>query len=695
MSSSRQLAAIMFTDIVGYTALMGKDEQLAFELLRKNRDIQKPLIRHYNGTWVKELGDGVLASFRTATDAVFCAAAIHQACNKIEALKLRIGIHLGEVIFENNDVFGDGVNIASRLQAMASPGSTWVSEAVYKNLVNKKEISSEFIKEEHLKNVTEPVKVYEITVKEISGFLPDNIKVYKEQRRTDSSLKKKRLIIPAVILFIVLLAAYFIFFRNQPGTVAADQATPEKSIAVLPFVNMSGDKEQEYFSDGITEDIITQVSRISDLKVIARTAVMQYKATKKTTRQIGEELNVATILEGSVRREGNQIRIVAQLINSKTNEHLWADTYDEELTEVFKIQSKVAERIASALKSKFTAPGKQPNDSRLTASAEAYDFYLRGKFYFNEFTNSGTDTAINIFEWAIAADPEFALAHAALARAYTEKFFNYDPQKKWRERAFVAVEKALSLDSELPEAYLARARLIWIPENKFPHEQAVVELKRAIALRPSFAEARRLLSGIYSHIGLHEKAHEEVRKALELNSRDMETLSQVSHQLYYQQKFGEMRAITEKLPQDYGGAFNVARNTEVLLRMGRHDEVKNRIVEILQKYKDHSAVNSLAAIFYASEGNKELAKQQIEIAIARGKRFGHFHHTAYNIGAAYAIMNDQSEAIRWLQNAAEDGLPCYTFYANDPYLANLRKNSEFISFLNRLKKQWEQFKVSL
>src|SRR4026207_12844 len=167
MPSTRQLAAIMFTDIVGYTALMGKDERLAFELLRKNREIHKPLIKSYNGTWIKELGDGVLVSFHTVTDAVFCTAAIHHACNKVEGLKLRIGIHLGEVIFEKNDVFGDGVNIASRLQAMASIGSTWVSESVYKNLANKKEITSEFVKEETLKNVSEPVKVYEITVKEI------------------------------------------------------------------------------------------------------------------------------------------------------------------------------------------------------------------------------------------------------------------------------------------------------------------------------------------------------------------------------------------------------------------------------------------------------------------------------------------------------------------------------------------------
>jgi TolB-like protein/class 3 adenylate cyclase/tetratricopeptide (TPR) repeat protein len=695
MAQSRQLAAIMFTDIVGYTALMGADEQKAFELLRRNRDIQKRLINHYNGTWIKELGDGVLASFHTVTDAVFSAAAIHQACTAVEGLKLRIGIHLGEVIFENNDVFGDGVNIASRLQAMASIGSTWVSEAVYKNVVNKKEITSEFIKEEHLKNVSEPVKIYEVTVKQIPDFLPDNIKAYKEQSITGSSLKKKTLIISAVILLFVLVAAYFIFFRRQPGPVEADSTTPGKSIAVLPFVNLSNDPKQEYFSDGITEDIITQVSKISDLKVISRTAVMQYKSTKKTAKEIGEELKVATILEGSIRRAGNQVRVVAQLINTKTDEHLWAETYDEVLTQIFSIQGKVAGQIASALKARFTPSDKEQSERKLTENPAAYDFYLRGKFYFNEDNGPGMDTAIIIFERAISADSKFALAYASLARAYAEKFFKYDPQKKWREQAFVALEKALALDPGLPEAYLAKARLLWIPENHFPHEQAIAELRQALSLRPNFVEARTFLSSIYSHIGLHDKASEELQKALDLNPHDLETLSQLSHQFYYQMKFDEMLAVVEKLPKDFGGPFNVARNTEVLLRMGRRNEVKIRIADLLQQYPENSVINSLAAIFYASGGNKKLSEQKIEIAIRSGKSFGHFHHTSYNIGVAYAIMNNNPEAIRWLQNAAEDGLPCYTFFANDPFLNNLRNNADFISFLNNLKKQWEQFKISL
>jgi TolB-like protein/tetratricopeptide (TPR) repeat protein len=460
-------------------------------------------------------------------------------------------------------------------------------------------------------------------------------------------------------------------------------------------VNISNDPTQEYFSDGITEDIITQVSKISDLKVISRTSVMQYKSTKKTAKEIGEELKVATLLEGSIRRAGNQVRVVAQLINTKTNEHLWAETYDEELTQIFTIQGKVAGKIASALMAKFTPSDKEQSERKLTENPAAYDLYLRGKFYFNEDNSPGIDTSIIIFERAVIADPKFALAYASLARAYTEKFFAYAPQKKWREQAFVALEKALSLDPGLPEAYLAKAKLLWIPENHFPHEQAIDEIKLSLSLRPNFLEARTFLSSIYSHIGLHDKASEELQKAFELNPRDLETLSQLSHQFYYQMKFDEMLAVVEKLPKDFGGAFTIARNTEALLRMGKHNEVKNRIIELLQKYPEHSVVNSLAAIFYASGGNKELSEQKIKIAIGSGKSLGHFHHTSYNIGVAYAIMNNHSEAIRWLQDAAEDGLPCYTFFANDPFLNNLRNDAEFISFLDKLKKQWEQFKASL
>lgn len=694
-SRTRQLAAIMFTDIVGYTALMGKDEKKAFELLRKNRDIQKPLIKHYNGTWIKELGDGVLASFHTVTDAVFCAAAIHQACKNVEGLQLRIGIHLGEVIFENNDVFGDGVNIASRLQAMATPGSTWVSEAVYKNLVNKKEITSEFIKEETLKNVSEPVKVYEITVKEIPGYLPDNLKASQKHSTAVKSVGKKTIFITLFVLLAGLVAAYFLFFNKSSEPFTGNKLNLEKSIAVLPFVNMSNDPEQEYFSDGITEDIITHVSKIGDLKVISRTAVMQYKATKKTVKEIGKELDVATILEGSVRRAGNKVRVVAQLINVQTNEHLWAETYDKDFTQILTIQSNIAEQIASALQAKFIVSSKKKIDDLTPEKMKAYDFYLRGKFYFNEATRQGTDTSIIIFEQALSSDPNFALGYAAIALAYYEKFFSFDPQKQWKEQSHVALEKAIALDPGLPEAYYVRARLLWIPDNHFPHEQAVAALQHALSLRPNYKEARNLLSSIYSHIGLHDKAYEEVHKALALDPLDMETIAQTGHNFYYQQKYVEMLAVFEKLPKDFGGSFNAGRIAEAHLRMNRISEAKLHVDELLRKYPDNTNSNHVAAMFYAVQGEKEMAGQKIQVAIASAKELGHFHHTTYNVGVAYALMNKHPEAIHWLQITAEDGMPCYPLFASDPYLNNLRKNEEFIAFMDKLRKKWEYYKATL
>src|SRR6266498_4334727 len=225
MPQSRQLAAIMFTDIVGYTALMGEDEQKAFELLRKNRQLQKPIIEKFNGTWIKEIGDGVLASFHTVTDAVLCATEIQKKCAAIDDLKLRIGIHLGDVVFENNDVFGDGVNIASRLQALAPIGGIWISESVYKNVANKKDIKTKFVREEILKNVKEAVRIYEVIT----------------------------------------------------GNTGTAKTTPEKSVAVLPFVNMSNDPEQEYFSDGMAEEILNSLSNLKDLKVARRTSSFQFK----------------------------------------------------------------------------------------------------------------------------------------------------------------------------------------------------------------------------------------------------------------------------------------------------------------------------------------------------------------------------------------------------------------------------------
>ena len=317
MPSNRQLAAIMFTDIVGYTSLMGIDEEKAFDLLRKNRQVQRPIIRQYNGHWIKELGDGVLASFSNVTEAVLCAGHIQKATAGIDDLQLRIGIHLGDVVFENDDVFGDGVNIASRLLSMAQAGSICVSESVHSNVTNKKGITTNFLREELLKNVKEPVRMYEVIVDASVISEPNSEPKHSSQ---------------------------------QDGISEKTIRIHEKSIAVLPFVNMSNDPDQEYFSDGITEEILNSLAHVKDLRVAGRTSSFHFKGKNIDLRKIGQKLNVTTVLEGSVRKQGNKLRITAQLINVEDGFHIWSERYDREIDDIFAIQDEIAFAITEKLK---------------------------------------------------------------------------------------------------------------------------------------------------------------------------------------------------------------------------------------------------------------------------------------------------------------------------------------------------------
>ena len=261
MSQSRQLAAIMFTDIVGYTALMGRDEQKAFEYLNKNRQIQKPIIGQYGGQWIKELGDGVLASFTTVSDAVTAAIRIQQACNTAKDFQLRIGIHLGEVVFEDGDVFGDGVNVASRIQAKAPPGGIWISESVHNNVVNKHDIITKYITTEKLKNVKDPVRIYQVVAEEVQVIKP---KIPLIKPKSNSKM------LVGILGLIGMLTAIYFIYQNFSGRKKAETVSEEaidKSIAVLPFEDLSPEKDQEWLGDGIAEEIINSITAINDLRL--------------------------------------------------------------------------------------------------------------------------------------------------------------------------------------------------------------------------------------------------------------------------------------------------------------------------------------------------------------------------------------------------------------------------------------------
>jgi adenylate cyclase len=461
MSQIRQLAAIMFTDIVGYTALMGEDEKKAFELLRKNRELQKPMIAQYNGKWVKELGDGVLASFQTVTDAVGCAMKIQQACTVIADLKLRIGIHLGEVVFEDNDVFGDGVNIASRLQALAPIGGIYISESVFRNIDNQKDMETEFVKEEVLKNVKHPVKIYQ--------------------------LKKQDL-----------------YTRLTYGTDLADKRTPvkktvEKSIAVLPFVNMSNDPEQEYFSDGISEEIINSLVQLPELRVVGRTSAFSFKGKNDDLRSIGEKLGVTNILEGSVRKAGNKIRITAQLIEVSNGFHLWSQKFDKELVDIFDVQDEISKAIVDQLMAELTKSDGPIVSKAATRNVEAYNLFLKGRFHWSKRTADGLKKSIQYYEEAIGIDPEYAAAYAAISDSYSLlcAYHILAPENSILKAREIA-QKAVAIDKTLAEGYEAIGHVELLYDWNWKHARQSYE--QAIKLNPSFATALQrhaLLSALF------------------------------------------------------------------------------------------------------------------------------------------------------------------------------------------------------
>jgi adenylate cyclase len=599
MFQSRQLAAIMFTDVVGYTSLMGNDEQKAFELLRKNREIQKPLIEQFGGRWIKELGDGIMASFSTVSDAVNSAIKIMESCNSAKEFQLRIGIHLSEVVFENDDVFGDGVNIAARIQTIAKPGTIYISETVNHNISNKKEFQTCFIKEENLKNVKEPVKIYE-----------------------------------------VLLAHESV---SQPLSFA------QNSIAVLPFANMSSDPEQEFFSDGISEEIINMLAQVSDLKVAGRTSSFSFKGKNQDLRIIGELLNVNLILEGSVRKSANKLRITAQLIKVADGYHLWSEKFDRELEDIFDIQDEISLAILNAVKIKIFGAEKDAVLKRNTDNPESYQLYLQGRYYFNKWSGaSGFNKAIDYFREAIAIEPEYALAYTGIASCYLNLwFFSHLPPEQSLPQLTQAAKHALELDDELAESHLAIARMKMYcdwdltgaeisylkaleinPKIAELHEQyayclgllgnyslAIRYATSAIGLDPFSLMNNFHLGSIYWMAGEHEKGIDQGKKLIELEPRFWGGHCIVGGNLMALKRFEEALPELELAVKRNYSLFNLYYLGVGLALSGQIEKAR----EILEKMEilrsTHSMGNFEIGFVYAAMGESDMAFKYFEKAI--------------------------------------------------------------------------------
>ena len=493
-----------------------------------------------------------------------------------------------------------------------------------------------------------------------------------------------------VALFFGLKLGRQQFFRTA--------ASPQiQSLAVLPLENLSGDSSQEYFADGMTDALTTKLAQVSALRVISRTSATHYKGTKLRLPEIARELSVDAVVEGTVMRTGGRVRINAQLIDARTDRHLWAQAYERDLTDVNALGSEVAGDIVHAMQVQLT-PKEQV---RLTRSqrmnSEAYDLYLRARLKSALENREDNQAALELLEQAVAIDPNFAPAYAALSREYRAKAFIIDPKgKHWEEKAFAAVEKALSLDPELAEAYVARGALLWSLANHYPHEKAAQEFRRALALNPNLAEAHHQLASLYNHIGLLDKGLEEAKRAVALDPLNTGARFRVGVNLLYQGKYEEsLTAIRDS--QRFLPSLWAFQTSFALYQLGRKDEATARVNEFLKKYPQDTGgvLTSLQALFAAAAGDQRRAEERIQRAIKIGEGYQHFHHTAYIIASAYALMNKPEPAMKYLQMAAEDGFPCYPLFERDPNLNNLRKDPRFVQFMANLKKQWEGYKATL
>ena len=499
MPEKRRHAAIMFTDIVGYTALMGKDEDKAFDMLRRNHSLHQNLIKKHNGKLIKEIGDGTLASFPLASNAVRCAIEIQKSSKKQE-IPLKIGIHEGEMVFASGDVLGDGVNIASRLQEETHEGSITISGKVYSDVKNKADINAKFIGEKTFKNVDEPIKIYSIICEKLS--------------EDTSNLNSSKSSLPQ-----------------------------NKSIIVLPFVNISPDPEQEYFSDGLTEEIITDLSRIHDLLVISRTSAMMFKGSKSSIREITEKVNVRYVLEGSVRKAGNNLRITAQLIDGINDSHLWAEKYSGTLDDIFDIQEKVSQSIVEALKLKLTSGESKSILKRPIENIQAYEYYLKGYSAYSIMTKDGLDKARQYYEAAQKITGDNAFLYAALGNVYIEYAHIWIKQEDSLNEAEDYANKALELDRETAQAYMILACCqLWRGVTK----NMVSLLKKGYSIDPNDIVLIHYYGWSYVIVGRPSKALPLANRIMELDP--INPLAGWSGcPLFYMGKFTEAADVLKKI----------------------------------------------------------------------------------------------------------------------------------------------------
>ncbi|MGA3022578.1 MAG: adenylate/guanylate cyclase domain-containing protein [Thermoplasmata archaeon] len=637
MAGTRRLAAIMFTDMVGYTALTQDNEQHALALLEVHHRLLRPIFLQFGGREIKTIGDSFLVEFDSALDAASCAIAVQRqledynaSASEPDRFRLRIGVHLGDVVHTENDVLGDAINLASRIEPLAEPGGICVSEQVFAQVRNKIPNSFTKLAPVDLKNVRFPLDVYKVD-------LP-------WQRTAEDE-------------------------ANLPRGTA-------RRLAVLPLANMSPDPQDEFFADGLTEEIMSELSSVPGLRVIARTSVMRFRGGAKGVSEIGKELRVGTILEGSVRRAGNRIRITAQLVDAGTEEHLWSGKYDRELVDIFAIQSEIAKEVAAALH--IALPSAPTTGRRRPPNISAFKAYLRGRHLWNRRSDEHIRAALRCFEEALQLDPQYAEAYSGIADCYSilVDWGSMHPQEG-STKARVAAERAVQLDETMAEAHASLALAL---TREYRWDEGDREFQRATKLNPMYASAHQWY---YMNLMCRGRREDAARELAQAEEADPLSPIILFHKGYLAWVTGNDDAALSSWNRvsELGEDQSVVEFHKLVFFAHRGMQAEAR--ELLPKLNDLGRGwigEALPAVAHGLLGQREEASRELDALLATAKER---YVPAFRIAWVYAALGDADKFFEWLLRSADEmGNNPYEFISC-PAFERMRADPRFQVYLRR------------
>jgi len=645
-AEQRKLAAIMFADMTGYTAMMQEDEAHAKLLRIHQKKTLETLIPAHNGTIIQYFGDGTLSMFGSAADAVRCGIAIQHELQKDPKVKLRIGIHSGDVVYDSEGIYGDCVNLASRIESLSVPGAVLFSDKVFDEIKNQKDIQTRSLGKFNLKNVNRPINVYAAANEGLVVPLLSEISSKTDSPGTfPSLLKKKSVTVIAIATIVVLMLLLVVVWMYSP-----DAKNPTiDSIAVLPLENLSGNPEQEYFVSGMHETLISELSKISSLKVISRTSTMQYKGTKKPMPEIAKELGVKALIEGSVMREGNIVRITVQLIDGTTDKHLWTEKFDRELRGILSLHNEVAQKIAEAIKIKLTQQDQVRLVSSPVVNPRAYEFYLIGRHYWNQRTIQSYKQAVESYKKALEQDSNYAPAYAALADCYILLGEQGGMQQQEAGRlADNAIQKALALNNRLAEAYSSKA--VWKLFYEWNWSESEKAFKQAIELNPGYAITYQWYGRTLGFIGRFNEAIEQLEKAKELDPLSPIIDTYIGQVYIYAKKYKKAEEQLQQALKVHPNHPLILHNIgELYIADGRYEEA---IIPLKQSAEMSVSAHYQAMLAYAyARGNKTKEAKKILNELLNRSVPG--LKSGFNLAAIYVALGNKQEALNQLEQGYE------------------------------------------